>query len=362
MKYCAKCGKQLPDGAIFCSACGTKQNNQIQTEQQYVSVYPQQQYGYAANTDTYNYVNVINSEVNQVYADMNNHKNSKAGKSGHRKALVICIILFLLVGLGAGAYFVFFGKDKKQSANDVQKAKEKVLDDYFEALTNMDFEAIYKLNSPNSDERFNIGTDRATLAELLTDLYHYPRGATIDNSSYMLSNTEVSDVYLKSYGFSGYYEGGMDEYRNVNRDNELFKEKYKDFKVEYELISLDKASNYKISRGNGLSPVNDMKQYISHEMDLDVDDVYVAKIHIKWSYGDKRYGFDKSWWNNAVYKEIMDNQGITDKKTGKILSSYNELVDFYDSMVYDVFLYETYGEWYIFNINMRDNGYGWSVE
>ena len=343
MKYCINCGKQLADDALFCTECGAKQ------------AYPQQQAAYGTTNTDANYNYAAAPVVAPINTGSKNDGKTKEKKSGKKKFIVIPIVLLLLVALGVGAYFMFFSKSNKTKGTGKQT---QVLDEYFEAITNMDFDAIYKLNSPDSDKRFNIGTDRVTLSELLTEMYHYPRSSVIDHSSYMLQMTP--DIYLKSYGFPGYDEGGMDEYSKVNKDNDLFKEKFKDFKAEYELISMKNASECEISYGNGARKVDDMSKYIANDMDLEVEDVYVAKIHIKWSYGDKRYGFDETWWNDATFTRIMNDYGIDDGE--KHLHGYKEIMDFYDNLEYDVFLYEVDGEWYIYNINMRENGYKWSVK
>lgn len=393
MKYCIKCGLQLEDDSIFCPVCGMQQtqpqnvqpqypqmdaqpeypqmNAQAQypqaypqqhfaqpqypqqqyPQQQYPLVYPQQQYGYGAPNNAAGYGNAAAPVLPQVKAGDKADGKVKEGKS-KKKFIVIPVIVVLLAALGVGSYFLFFRKNKK----DPTEKQVQVLDAYFEALSDMDFDAIYKLNSPNSDERFNLGTDRVPLSELLTDVYRYPRGSLDDMFSYF------PDMFLKSYGFPERDKDDMEEFRKVNKDVDLFREHYKDFKAEYDLISLENASEYEISYGHGRRQVEDMAEYIADDMELDVEDVYVAKIHIYWSYGDKEYGYDSSWWYNDNYKRLMEEYGPYDESTGEKAKTYGECVDYYDNLEYDVFLYEVDGEWYIYNINMRENGYGWSVE
>ena len=259
MKFCGNCGTQLEDSALFCGQCGMKQVYQIQqqVQPQQIQQQPiQQQYAQP-------------QQVQQYYAQpqQQNSGKTKKRKSGKKKYVLVPLFLLLLVAIGFGAFFMFFDKDKSSGSkknskggNNAQGSEEKVLEDvlddygshgsqeqvldeYFQDLSNMDFDAIVKLNSPKSDEMYNVGLDQVTLAEMLTQMYNYPRSLTIDNSSYMLLNTEVGDIFLKSYGFPGYEEGGMDEYRKTNQDNDLFREKHKDFKAEYELISLKSASS-----------------------------------------------------------------------------------------------------------------------
>ena len=370
VKFCINCGTQLEDNALFCTTCGAKQlqNQQVQQLQpvQQLQQPQQPQYGQQVQMPygqpqygQQQYVQPQYIQPQQVQPQYVQPQAFSAGagkpeerKKGKKKFFIIPLIVVLLVALGAGAFFLFFRKNQ----TDPTEKQIQVLDAYFEAMSDMDFDTIYRLNAPDSDERFNVGTDRVTLAELLIDMYRYPRGSLDDMFSYF------PDMFLKSYGFPERDKGGMEESRKVNKDPDLFRKHYKDFKAEYDLISLENASEYEISYGHGRRQVEDMAEYIADDMGLDVEDVYVAKIHIYWSYGDKEYGYDKSWWDNEKYREVVGESGPYDENIGKKVQTYREYVDYYDNLEYNVFLYEVDGEWYIYNINMRDEGYGWSVD
>ena len=346
MKYCINCGTQLEDNALFCSSCGAKQivqNLPVQQPQQVQQQYVQPQYVQPQ---------YVQPQYVQPQAFSAGAGKPEERKKGKKKFFIIPLIVVLLAAIGVGAFFLFFRKNQ----TDPTEKQIQVLDAYFEAMSDMDFDTIYRLNAPDSDERFNVGTDRVTLAELLIDMYRYPRGSLDDMFSYF------PDMFLKSYGFPERDKGGMEESRKVNKDPDLFRKHYKDFKAEYDLISLENASEYEISYGHGRRQVEDMAEYIADDMGLDVEDVYVAKIHIYWSYGDKEYGYDKSWWDNEKYREVVGESGPYDENIGKKVQTYREYVDYYDNLEYNVFLYEVDGEWYIYNINMRENGYGWSVD
>ena len=371
MKYCINCGTQLEDNALFCTVCGAKQlvqNQQVQQPQpvQQLQQPQQPQYGQQVQMPygqpqygQQQYVQPQYIQPQQVQPQYVQPQAFSAGagkpeerKKGKKKFFIIPLIVVLLAAIGVGAFFLFFRKNQ----TDPTEKQIQVLDAYFEAMSDMDFDTIYRLNAPDSDERFNVGTDRVTLAELLIDMYRYPRGSLDDMFSYF------PDMFLKSYGFPERDKGGMEESRKVNKDPDLFRKHYKDFKAEYDLISLENASEYEISYGHGRRQVEDMAEYIADDMGLDVEDVYVAKIHIYWSYGDKEYGYDKSWWDNEKYREVVGESGPYDENIGKKVQTYREYVDYYDNLEYNVFLYEVDGEWYIYNINMRENGYGWSVD
>ena len=374
MKFCINCGTQLEDNALFCTVCGANQivqNQQVQQPQpvQQLQQPQQPQYGQQVQMPygqpqygQQQYVQPQYIQPQQVQPQYVQPQAFSAGagkpeerKKGKKKFFIIPLIVVLLAAIGAGAFFLFFRKNQ----TDPTEKQIQVLDAYFEAMSAMDFDTIYRLNAPDSDERFNVGTDRVSLTELLTDKYGYYRGI-FDQSTYMFGR--FREMFMKSYGFP---DCDLDDYREVNKDPDLFREHYKDFEAEYDLISLENASEYEISYGNGRRTVDDMAEYIADKMDLyvdDVDDVYVAKIHIYWNYGDKKYGYDKSWWNDEKFKEIMGESGPYDENAGKKAQTYEEYVDYYDNLEYDVFLYEVDGEWYIYNINMRDEGYGWSVD
>ena len=366
MKYCINCGTQLEDNALFCTVCGAKQivqNQQVQQPQpvQQLQQPQQPQYGQQVQMpygqpqygqQQYVQPQYVQPQYVQPQAFSAGAGKPEERKKGKKKFFIIPLIVVLLVALGVGAFFLFFRKNQ----TDPTEKQIQVLDAYFEAMSDMDFDTIYRLNAPDSDERFNVGTDRVTLAELLIDMYRYPRGSLDDMFSYF------PDMFLKSYGFPERDKGGMEESRKVNKDPDLFRKHYKDFKAEYDLISLENASEYEISYGHGRRQVEDLAEYIADDMGLDVEDVYVAKIHIYWSYGDKEYGYDKSWWDNEKYREVVGESGPYDENIGKKVQTYREYVDYYDNLEYNVFLYEVDGEWYIYNINMRDEGYGWSVD
>ena len=81
MIYCTKCGKQNPDTAKFCTGCGaTLTNSSVQPTQQTTS------------------------------ANAPNPFTDEPAKKNKTAWIIIGIIIFL--GLGIGAYFMFFSNKK----------------------------------------------------------------------------------------------------------------------------------------------------------------------------------------------------------------------------------------------------------
>ena len=291
----------------------------------------------------------LQEQTNQSLPTQNTTEQNTNGGKKKKKLIIASIAAVLVIGLGIGAYFLFF---KKKSESRVE-----VLDKYFEALNDMDFEKIDELYTSNVEKRYNFENKRTSV--LLIRDFEYYRGSIIEAMDTARMNRDLMDMYYRSYGFSNYVDS-VEERKNIEMDDDLFKEKYKDFKAKYELISYEEASKYKISYRQGIKyvDIDDMGEYISDKLSVNVDKVYVAKIHIKWSYGNKKYGYDESWWQNDTFKDYLEVQGgIMDETTMRRVSDYDDIIDAYDHIIYDVFIYESDGKQYIYNPNIIRNHY-----
>jgi len=412
MKFCTKCGSELFDDAVFCSKCGTKQimpneqaaqygqNAQYNQYVQQPGAQPQQgQYNQAAQynpTAQYGQNAQYNQYVQQSAAQPQQGQFNQAAqynptaqynqaaqynpnaqynqyipqpgfqppsegtvKKGIKKPVIISAIVVLALGLGIGAYFLFFKKANKSP-------QEKVLDGFFEALSEMDMSKAESYCAPAGSEKYGTIIDQQgqSLSNQITNRFCFCR-STLQQMDYLRFEQEILDIYLSSYGFVSAKNGGWEDYCETNDDNARFKEKYKDFKVDYELVSLKKASEYTISYRDRIKKIEipDMAEYISSNREVDVNDVYVAKIKIHWRYGNKKYGFDEAWWNNEKFTRAFENSGLYNERTGKKCTTYSQVINYYDNSVYDVFIYESNGEWYIFNPYIIRYYYsGWTVE
>ena len=167
----------------------------------------------------------------------------------------------------------------------------------------------------------------------------------IENDDRMRTDQEIMDLYYESYGFSSFREGGPEEYREVSQDNKKYEKKFDDFKADYELVSMKKADEYTVSLRNRLDYEEiDLQEYIGDKYDIEVGDVYVATIKASWKYGDKEYGFDKDWWDNDHFVEILGNyRGNFGGDT------YNKVIRYYEKKKYNLVIYEYKDDWYILN-------------
>ncbi|SEF40032.1 hypothetical protein SAMN04487934_10122 [Eubacterium ruminantium] len=300
----------------------------------------------ASNSQLYNMTQPAPYPQQQMYGmpavidDNTKSGGPSTGKS--KKKIIIPIVALLVIGLGVGGFFIF----KKLT----KKPQEKVLDSFFEALNNMDIEKAETYCAPEGTERYGDMIQYGALSNLYTNRFGFTRGI-FDYNDMLRLDTDLMDMYLKSYGFSSSRDGGLEKRRQCEENNDMFRMKYSDFHVEYDLVSLKPASEYTISYQYKAKQIeiDDMAGTIESGMHFeegDVTDVYVAKIHIKWRYGDKKYGYDKSWWSNSAFDSAKVN--IHDSYGNK-LGSYNEVVNYYDNIVYNVFIYEYKGKWYIYN-------------
>ncbi|MCR5147356.1 MAG: hypothetical protein K6C35_00120 [Eubacterium sp.] len=425
MKYCIYCGAQLGDESSFCNICGGRQpssyidnsksndvhqasvrqnnmNGTAQNVQQYYmnhadpnvqqysmnqAVPNAQQYSMnqaVPNAQQYNMnsaapypqqysINSASQNLQQYNMNQIAQNNQQAaGDTGlysqqlasgtvpnphkSKKKIIIPIVVLLVIGLGVGGFFLF----KKLT----KKPQEKVLDGFFEALNDMDIDKAETYCAPAGTERYGDMIQYGALSNLYTNRFGFIRGA-FDIYDKAFTDEDLRDMYLKSYGFNSAREGGLDKERQCEENNDMFRMKYSDFHVEYDLVSLKPASEYTISYQYRTKQIEieDIASTIEANMELeegDVTDVYVAKIHIKWKYGDKKYGYDKNWWSNSAFDKIKDS--IHDDR-GNELRSYNEVVNYYDNKVYNVFFYQYKGKWYIFNpLIIRYYYAGWRAE
>ena len=269
-----------------------------------------------------------------------------------KKLSIFFVVVILLMGLGLGGCVASekndsSAKEGKSKTNKEMSPQEKVLDQYFKALNDMDMEAVDALYVPkDSQNSGEISSSSLSLGYLMKSNFTFTMSHL---ASADLEKLAYRDMFLKSYGFDSYHEGGYKDYVETCNNDELYRSKFQDFEVSYELVSLKEASEYKISYSKGLDEIEvpDMAEYLHSTLDVPVSEVYVAKIKINWSYGNKKYGYDKSWWNNKDFKESLNARPILadDKK----LTTYNDFVKYYDNQIYNAFIYQSDGEWYLFH-------------
>ena len=169
MSFCSKCGNQLPDGALFCGACGNKivgVHNQTSQPAQNQKMQQMPDYG--------------QGQIPRYYPSYN------PGAKSNGKGFIITIISLLIVAaLAVGAYFIFWydsGESTSRSSDGGdQSTFKKTIEKYAQAWIDGDAEAIMEATVPKSmwdDMEDNSGESiedakRALMREWATDTDDY---------------------------------------------------------------------------------------------------------------------------------------------------------------------------------------------
>ena len=270
----------------------------------------------------------------------------KDKKKGSLK-IIIAVIIALVVLAGIVICVIMHGKNSssKKSNKNVKEAdtpQEEAIVILFNAINSYDRDKINELCDPTGENPV-IASGMSTGAVYMHNFRFYKSIIEIDDR--VRTDQEIMDLYYESYGFSSFREGGPEEYREVSQDNKKYEKKFDDFKADYELVSMKKADEYTVSLRNRLDYEEiDLQEYIGDKYDIEVGDVYVATIKASWKYGDKEYGFDKDWWDNDHFVEILGNyRGNFGGDT------YNKVIRYYEKKKYNLVIYEYKDDWYILN-------------
>ncbi len=270
----------------------------------------------------------------------------KDKKKGSLK-IIIAVIIALVVLAGIVICVIMHGKNsssKKTNKNEkeAETPQEEAIVILFNAINSYDRDTINELCDPAGDNPI-IESGMPTGAVYMHNFRFYKSIIEIDDR--VRTDQEIMDLYYESYGFSSFREGGPEEYREVAQDNKKYEKKFDDFKADYELVSMKKADEYTVSLRNRLDYEEiDLQEYIGDKYDIEVGDVYVATIKASWKYGDKEYGFDKDWWDNDHFVEILSN--YRENFGG---DTYNKVIRYYEKKKYNLVIYEYKDDWYILN-------------
>ena len=373
------------------------QNGHVQgyTNQQQFSQYGQQNgqpQGYAGQPQGYTGQAQLaqNGSVNQpqpedgktASKDKKTEKKSgdkAVGAKKSRKKIIIPAVIAAVVALGVGAYFLFVKKPKT--------AEEKALDRYFAAWENMDLAALDKACYPEgSTALLNMGYDgKRSLGYLYSgnNSICFTMGALISGNDNWRMDHDLMSMYLKSYDFSSFDDGGMEERRKAMEDNDEFRKIFSDLKVDYKVVKMMDSDQVTFQERSGRKlydvddPITWMEnrlhsgsEYYGTGSDIKVTDVKVAVVNVHWSYGSKKYGYDKSWWNNEKYISILSRYSGSYYGYGRELpigrgktimvdyKDYDSLIRYMDSIEYELILYKTDGKWYVYPERLIPGGWG----
>ena len=381
MKYCIFCGSQLDDEAIFCGSCGKRnvkeaengvQDNDSEMHPQYIN---DMQGSSQSNGYGQMYPQGFVQPGNNVQGYVQPADIREKNGSRNKKKCIIVGIIVLVLALGVATVLIF---RKSSGKNDPLKA---ALDNYFKAVENLDFRALDKACYP----------ENSFIIEKLGLTYKYPDNdgpwislalsnspaftvAQWVRSSDRVRDIKVMDLFCESYGMAPYAKGGMEQMREAFTSIDSFKTVYGNPVIKYEIIDTldaDEFNGVTLQSGKviktalvewmeeNLNRYGDGQFIDSKDPDyLKVEEVKAVLLKIEWSYNDKKYGYDKSWWENDDFIKKMDeaqngrpHDAMPLGKGGAVkldLTDYDSVINYHDSNVYNLVLYKTEGKWYVY--------------
>ncbi|MBR3040326.1 MAG: zinc-ribbon domain-containing protein [Lachnospiraceae bacterium] len=387
MSFCMRCGKQNPDGTMFCTGCGFQMNQGQNVPVQNVPVQnvpvqnipvqniPAQNVPVqnipAQNVPVYNIpaqnvpvqnvpvqnipaqnvpvqnipaqnipvqnIPVQNSPVQQNYAASPAPAvaGAPAPEKKKNKALLwiiigaCCAVAAIVVGI------ILIATNKKHSG------AQGALDNYFEAVNNLDRRAVYAC----------CHTDMSGYKEEGTTTRYFTREYTkshLASMDFLFFDKNVAGPFLRSYGYQGDYTDMneyiemREEYNNDNIEDNTSKT-MEGFEVSYKLNKMKDATKCRFSYSEGLRDiqVDNVKEWLEKKIDETTEEIKFANITIEWKYGDKLYGYDKNWWSQEGIKDT-----IVQSRDYKTYESTIRACQEYATC--NVLLYKVRGNWYIY--------------
>lgn len=324
MKYCPNCGNQLSDEALFCEYCGAKQPVVHQSEPQPM---PQSMPDPA----------MVQSQIS-MGTELKTEKASKK-KKGSKKPLIITLIIILVAALGVGGFFLIKHLTKSP--------QEKLLDEYFEAINERDFDALDNMVLGN-DSNLSELDDRRVIIDRLA---FYP--GNFYWSDFLKLDKVVAEEYYKGLGYSGSsYEDLYDNYHeDMENGGKILLSK---FNCSYELEDVKKAEDCDsigyFKNGITFVEIDDAEEFIEDYLDIEVDDVYAVKLKIYWEYNGLPYGNDEKMY------EIADDNGVF------VPWVYDDVIDEMEDKDYYMLIYKSGDKWYMYNNSILKWSYSWRIE
>ena len=232
---------------------------------------------------------------------------------------------------------------KKRDAFADNSFQVKILDEYFEAINNLNLEAVNKICN-NCRE-----VDGVTKFDYFVKCLDFFPGELFFQSDFLSEENEVTTAYFRGLGYDGSYK---DMIRSFNSDMEGDGEiLLSHFKASYELRDIKNAEDCKFQYRSGISwiDVPDLKEEIEKGMhNIAIDEVYVAKLGLYWEYNGHPYGNDEKLWDLESFPETF--------------STYEETNAANNDMDYYEVIYFSNGEWYLWWDTIRKYSYRWKIE
>jgi len=312
--YCATCGSMLEDGSKFCNACGAPQP--VMSQQ---TVMPQQ---------------TVMSQQTVMPVPVTKEKKSKKGLVIGIVSAVVVVALVLLT------IFVIVPKVK-----DAKKSPRlKALDRYYAAIEDTDLAALEKEVYPpiifkDGYHIYNASQDYYSM--MLRYWGIYPGFLMND---YFKSDKAVMDRLYQDYPLlNPDYYGGYNEIREkLYIDEEACKNLFKESGLSIDYVVMEMKHFDEVSLRTPRGDVVDMDHAVripgTEDEYLDVDDMYVARVHMTWYYGDKQYGYNEAWWSDPVLKDKLEQYG----------KSYDDVIVMQNKLSNVLVIYKYGGEWYVY--------------
>lgn len=239
-------------------------------------------------------------------------------------AVVLCLVfLGALCGCNSGA----------------QGGPSEALKEYFDACNAMDMEAIHNASYPEGMEGYY--SDQL-LSETDYDFYNNWRvnmgfaRSRLDLADYIKFNPEL--VIFDDY--PNVTMGPNGELLNYDREEITLEEALPNFSVTYHVEEMESLKNCTLNLRDGLSLIKmeDMDRIVALKDGsfLDVDEMYVAQVQVEWYYGNKLYGYNKSWWNDEEFCKLSP------------YASYEDAIEDYENTDHVMIIYKYDDEWYVY--------------
>lgn len=341
--YCQMCGSQIEEGSNFCPVCGAALGGQPMPPQPPVAPQPLVQ-GYGQMPQQPQMEGYGQMYPQEPMGAPVKQKKAKTPRNSKKKKMVLGITIGVVVAaaLTLLAIFVIIPVVKKATMSDQEKAVYNMI----EALDNVDLVAYDKACLPSEYINDETAYSKRPTAHLMTFIqtFGFTRGF-LENDRLRVDQEAMKIIYRDYPVFNPDTYGGREQYDKFVTNNANLKTLLKDLSVSYDLIDMANYKDGTLYRRDGLKKieVEDIDSIVFIGKDdngnaayLDIDDLYVATVHITWCYGDLKYGINKDWWS---YKAL---EGMTQG-----IPSYEEQMKQCDNMINYLLVYQYKGNWYV---------------
>ncbi len=363
MKYCRSCGKELNDSANFCTSCGTKCVDSVDTQRQYAESSPYQNFSATKVSAQTAHTSSRKASRSKYYDPAQDAtwgtfpKKKKRKKTSFAKKFIrfiaACIVLAIFAGAALSGVWLFTTSEGKTIralyTQEYDEASRMIKNDYSVAQSTVLIRIIrWRIEEIKKDFAKDRITFTSALAELdsLDDLGIVGILSDVNNARSALESLDMSkECFGRAEQFysSGVYSNAIVYYRMVSEDDanyKLAKKKENDATKLYREQVLDACKNCTDS-----DSISEAVGSLYDALDLIPND---SKILKQISIYEEEYGklvksdalntarahADKNDYKNAVVtlKALIDSIDAKEV-TKEITSAYNSYCSSYVSQV-----------------------------